>query len=121
MDRASKLDKRALREVLQILFFEDQPTIQEYHEKFPLYADRFPTWASESSGMHQYAIWTALTIQGMGANLQHYNPLIDDLVAERWNLSRGWKLVSQMVLGTPAAPPTAKTFKPVEDRFRTFG
>lgn len=71
--------------------------------------------------MHQYAIWTALTSQGLGANLQHYNPLIDELVASRWNISKDWKLTAQMVIGTPTAPPKAKTFKSLEERFLTFG
>ncbi|RVX71058.1 hypothetical protein B0A52_03423 [Exophiala mesophila] len=105
-----------------ILFFEDQASVRSYQEKFSLYADRFPVWASESSGMHQYAIWTALAVQGLAANLQHYNPLIDQKVAARWNVAPKWKLVSQMVIGTPLSPPsTSKTFLPVNERFRTYG
>ncbi|EXJ85313.1 hypothetical protein A1O3_05988 [Capronia epimyces CBS 606.96] len=104
-----------------ILFFEDQSTIRDYQNRFPLYADRFPVWASESSGMHQYAIWTALACQDLGANLQHYNPLIDDLVTARWNLPQDWKLAAQMVIGTPTRPPGVKTFQPLEERFRTYG
>ena len=33
---------------------------------------------------------------GMGASLQHYNPLSDDEVRKAWNLPGDWKLVAQM-------------------------
>ena len=49
--------------------------------QFPLYADNFPVWAEHSDAMHQYAVWTTLAAAGIGANLQHYNPLIDAAVA----------------------------------------
>ena len=31
-----------------------------------------------AAGMLQLAVWTALAEKGLGASLQHYNPLIDD-------------------------------------------
>lgn len=31
-------------------------------------------------GMAEYATWLALTEAGLGASLQHYNPLIDEAV-----------------------------------------
>lgn len=34
----------------QILFFTDRPTIQSMQQKFALYADKFPTWATQSDG-----------------------------------------------------------------------
>ena len=47
--------------------------------------------------MHQLAVWTMLEDEGMGASLQHYNPLIDDEVRKVWNLSDDWKLIAQML------------------------
>lgn len=90
-------------------------------EKFSLYADRFPTWATESGGMHQLAVWTALELEGLGANLQHYNPLIDERVRKEWGVSEDWVLTSSVVFGTPVGEPGAKTFVPVEERVRVFG
>ena len=58
--------------------------------------------------MHQYAIWTALELEGFGANLQHCNPLTDDGVKEKWKLPKDWKLISQLVFGTPVEPPAKK-------------
>lgn len=90
-------------------------------EKFALYADRFPVWATQSDGMHQFAIWTALEAEGLGANLQHYNPLIDAKVAEKWNVPKDWELNAQLVFGTPAGGPGEKTFIDVKERFKVYG
>ena len=56
----------------------------------------------QSDGMTQYAIWTALEAEGLGANLQHYNPLIDQKVATEWKVPESWELSAQMVIGEPA-------------------
>lgn len=71
--------------------------------------------------MNQYAVWTALEAEGLGANLQHYNPLIDAKVAETWNVPSDWELSAQLVFGTPAGPPNEKAYKPVEERFKIYG
>jgi predicted oxidoreductase (fatty acid repression mutant protein) len=39
--------------------------------------------------MHQFAAWTALEAEGLGANLQHYNPLPDQKASEIWNIPLG--------------------------------
>lgn len=90
--------------------------------QFPLYADRFSGWAAESNAMHQVAAWTALELEGLGANLQHYNPLIDEKIYESWGVSKDWKLQAELVIGTPVAPARPKDFKPIEgERLLTFG
>jgi len=71
--------------------------------------------------MHQYAVWTALDAEGLGANLQHYNPLIDAKVAAQWNIPKDWELSGQLVFGTPVGEPNKKTFTSVEERFKSFG
>ncbi len=91
-------------------------------ENFALYADKFPVWAAESNAMHQYALWTALEAEGLGANLQHYHPLIDVKVAETWKVPATWELRAQMVIGGVVKGAGEKTFLPVEgERFRVFG
>ena len=92
-----------------ILYFEDYSIVEGLQEKFPLYADNFPVWASQSSAIIQNNIWTALTIEGLGASLQHYNPLIDEEVKKQLNLPEKWKLIAQMPFGNPVAPPPEKT------------
>jgi len=103
-----------------VLFFEDQYIIEDLQEKFPLYKDNFPIWSHHSSGMLQYIIWTSLEVEGFGASLQHYNPLIDDEVKRQWNIPDKWKLIAQLPFGKPMAPAGEKEFKPLEERVKVF-
>lgn len=104
-----------------VLFFEDEETTKGMQAKFPMYADRFGPWAVQSLGMQQHLLWTALELEGLGANLQHYNPLIDAKVAETWGLPASWKLNAQLVFGGRAGEAGEKTFMPLEERVKTFG
>ncbi|HSP85300.1 MAG TPA: nitroreductase family protein [Psychrobacter sp.] len=104
-----------------VMFFEDQSIVKSMQENAPLYADKFPIWANQTSAMHQYVIWTALASIDVGANLQHYNPVIDDKIAETWNIDKDWALNAQMVFGAIEQPAGDKTFKPVEERMKVFG
>ena len=88
-----------------ILYFEDMRVIEGLQQQFPAYHDNFPLWSLQSSGMLQLAIWTALELQGWGASLQHYNPVIDDAVKTAWEIPASWKLIAQMPFGKPAAQP----------------
>ncbi|WP_372844313.1 nitroreductase family protein [Psychrobacter sp.] len=104
-----------------VLFFEDHKAIQALQEQAPLYADKFPIWAQHTNAMHQYVIWTALASIDVGASLQHYNPIIDDKVAETWAVDKDWELVAQMVFGTIEQPAGDKTFEPLDKRLKVFG
>lgn len=104
-----------------ILFFEDQTSVRNLQEAAPLYADKFPVWAEHTNAMHQYVIWTALASIDVGANLQHYNPVIDNKVASTWNINDHWDLTAQMVFGGIEQPAGDKEFKPLEERMKVFG
>ena len=104
-----------------VLFFEDQEVVQGLQANFPAYADNFPVWAEHPDAMHQYAVWTTLAEAGIGANLQHYNPLIDNAVAEAWDIPASWRLRAEMVFGGIAAPAGEKAFAPLEGRFKVHG
>lgn len=104
-----------------VLFFEDEATIQGLQENFPLYADNFPTFSEHSAGMAQIAVWNALAEAGLGASLQHYNPVIDAAVAKEFNVPASWKLRAQMPFGSNEAPFAEKTFIADEGRFLTYG
>ncbi|MFX3806058.1 nitroreductase, partial [Streptococcus suis] len=56
-----------------VLFYEDQDVVKSLQEQFALYADNFPVWSEHSSAIAQFAVWTALSEQNIGASLQHYN------------------------------------------------
>lgn len=104
-----------------IMFFEDKGVVRNMQEAAPLYADKFPIWAHQTSAMHQYVIWTALASLNVGANLQHYNPVIDQRVADAWNISDDWELNAQMVFGAIEQPAGDKEFQPAEERMKVFG
>lgn len=90
-------------------------------EKFALYADRFPVWAGHTDAMLQFAVWTALEAEGIGANLQHYNPLIDNRVAEEWKVPADWKLAATLVFGGKGGEAGPKDFLPMDQKFKSFG
>ncbi|KAK5627099.1 hypothetical protein RRF57_002814 [Xylaria bambusicola] len=104
-----------------VLFFIDTTVISNMQEKFALYKDRFPTWAEHSTAMLQFATWTTLEAEGLGANLQHYNPLIDERVAAEWNIPANWQLTAQLVFGGRAGEPGPKDHLPLEETFKVAG
>ncbi|MDR2006400.1 MAG: nitroreductase family protein [Acidaminococcales bacterium] len=103
-----------------ILFFEDAAVIENLQKQFALYKDNFPIWAQQANGMLQLAVWTALELNGLGASLQHYNPLIDKEVKARWEIPETWQLVAQMPFGAPQGAPGEKDFVPVEKRVKVY-
>ena len=103
-----------------VLYFSDTDTVKALQEKFPSYKDNFTIWAQQGMGMLQYMVWTALASEGIGASLQHYNPLIDEDVKKGFNLPAGWVLAAQMPFGVATADPDDKTFLPIEERVKIF-
>ncbi|KAJ5464812.1 uncharacterized protein N7458_000498 [Penicillium daleae] len=104
-----------------VLFFVDYDSLASIKEKFSLYADKFDPFAMESNAMTQYLVWVALESEGFGANLQHYNPLIDEQIQKTWGLPTSWKLDAQLVFGVSTTDPGEKTFTPLEGRLKVFG
>lgn len=101
-----------------ILYFDDESITQEFASEFPTYADNFKPWADQANGMLQFAIWTALEDEGLGANLQHYNPIIDAEVKEFFNIPDQYRLIAQMPFGTPTAAPAPKEVVSGSERMR---
>lgn len=103
-----------------ILYFEDMDVIAELQNQMPTYADSFPIWAEHSNAMVQYMIWVALAEKGLGASLQHYNPLIDDKTRSMFELPRSWQLIAQMPFGQIVQKPQEKTHLPLDSRLKIF-
>lgn len=99
------------------LFFEDQDVVKGLQEQFALYADAFPFFSEQASGISSVNAWTALSDINVGANLQHYNPLIDAKVASEWNIPASWTLRSQLVFGSIEAPAGDKEIREDQGRF----
>ncbi|EIM89054.1 Nitroreductase [Stereum hirsutum FP-91666 SS1] len=107
-----------------VLFYEDPENTKALQSKFAIYADRFPEWSAHTSAMHQYIVWTALEAEGLGASLQHYNPLIDAKVSAEWGIPLEWSLIAMLPFGKPTAPAGPKPTgmkKPIEERLKVFG
>lgn len=115
-----KIDNAFLSGAGTVLFFEDQSVVKGLQEQFALYADNFPIWSEQASGIAQFAVWTALSEENIGASLQHYNPVIDEQVSKAWNIPADWKLRAQLVFGSIEQEAGEKAFIDDESRFRIF-
>ncbi|CEI51863.1 nitroreductase family protein [Acinetobacter bereziniae] len=103
-----------------VLFFEDQDVVKDLQAQFPSYADNFPVWAEHSTAIAQFATWTALNSDGLGASLQHYNPIVDEQVHAEWDIPKNWKLRAQLVFGSIEAEASEKTYMDDAVRFKVF-
>ncbi|BDZ30870.1 nitroreductase family protein [Lactiplantibacillus sp. WILCCON 0030] len=103
-----------------ILYFTDTDVVKQNEADFPLYAANFADWSEQAQGNAQYSVWTALAENGVGANLQHYNPLIDDQVTAAYDIPANWRLRGQMPFGSIEAPAGEKDFMADADRFKVF-
>ena len=103
-----------------VLYFVDTDVVKGLQEQFALYADNFPVWSEHSTGIAQFSVWTALANAGIGASLQHYNPLVDEAAAKDWNVPARWKLRAQMPFGSNEAAIGEKSYMEDEARFKVF-
>lgn len=103
-----------------VLYFTDTDVVETYKEQAPLYADNFYDWSEQGMGIANFAVWTALAENGLGANLQHYNPLIDDQIRQTFNVPANWRLRAEMPFGSIEAPAGEKDYMDDDQRFKTF-
>lgn len=99
-----------------ILYFYDRKAVETFQKQFPLYADNFPIWASQASGMLQLSIWSGLRELNIGASLQHYNPVIDEAVKDLFNLPEEYVLVAEMPFGGIVEEPAPKEKEDITKR-----
>ena len=71
--------------------------------------------------MLQLTIWSGLKELDIGASLQHYNPVIDDMVKKMFDVPESWILNAQMPFGGNAAEFADKDYMDDAQRFRVFG
>jgi predicted oxidoreductase (fatty acid repression mutant protein) len=103
-----------------VLYFDDTTVTDRFAEQFAAYRGNFANWAQQANGMLQFAVWTALEQEGLGASLQHYNPLIDGEVKKYFGLPETWKLIAEMPFGEPTGKPGDKKIQPADERMRIF-
>lgn len=90
----------ALRGAGSIIFGIDQDAVKGLQEKFAAFAQAFPVFASESSGMLQLAVWTALRDLGVGASLQHQILMAPGLAQELFGVPASFRAVAVMPFGS---------------------
>lgn len=103
-----------------ILYFTDTDVVKELETNFPLYADNFYDWSEQAIGIATIGVWNTLAENGIGANLQHYNPIIDELVRDAFDVPANWRLRAQMPFGSIEAPAGDKDYMNKADRFKTL-
>lgn len=104
-----------------VLFYEDRAVVEQEKSANPTYAAQIDIYSEQGSAMQQFAIWTMLEDAGLGASLQHYNPLIDKAVAERLGIPDSWRLVAQIPFGKPIGWPSERVQRsPIEQRRLVF-
>jgi predicted oxidoreductase (fatty acid repression mutant protein) len=101
-----------------LLVFEDEKVLEEKREKFKSYREQVPSWSYQGSGIIQYAIWLQLVEVGLSASLQHYNPMIDERVKERFKIDDRWSLISQIPYGLSDEELEPREFVPFEQIVR---
>ncbi|KAK7420787.1 hypothetical protein QQX98_002591 [Neonectria punicea] len=104
-----------------ILLFEDLDVIRRYQTQNTRFTWHLLQFSEHNNAMQAFNLWTALSLEGLGCNLQHINPVVDQRIVGQWNISPQWSLKAQLVFGTPAGAPAEKTFAPVEDRLFVHG
>ncbi|KAK8914941.1 putative nitroreductase HBN1 [Metarhizium anisopliae] len=94
-----------------ILFWESGNTIKESGETHKSAAHMFAEFGDHANGMHQILVWTALSLEGLGANLQHLNaiPPVEAAIKKFAGVPEDYKLKAHLNYGDeatehPAAP-----------------
>ncbi|OCK80660.1 Nitroreductase, partial [Lepidopterella palustris CBS 459.81] len=104
------------------MFFDDDTAVNELTPRFAALSKQYPEWFEHSNGMNQYIVWTALEAEGLGCNLQHYQPMITPAVVKEWNVPASWHLKCQMVFGKPTAGAgEEKPKRPAEENMKVYG
>jgi predicted oxidoreductase (fatty acid repression mutant protein) len=84
---------------------------------------QFFDWSENSAGILQYIVWTAFSEEGLGASLQHFggmNQEVNTGLLKLLGLPEDWQSSAIMPFGEPAAPAGDKEFSPIEERVKVF-
>lgn len=89
-----------------IAFFDSKDAIAEAGKTHASAAHMFDEFSLHSSGMAQILVWSALELEGLGANLQHLNaiPPVEEAIKKFLAVPVDWKLRAHMNYGDLAQP-----------------
>ncbi|KAG5979460.1 hypothetical protein E4U55_005152 [Claviceps digitariae] len=104
-----------------IVFWASENSIKQAGEIHKSAAHMFGEFSEHANGMHQILVWTALELEGLGANLQHLNaiPHVEDAIKNFCQVPEDYKLKAHMNYGdeaqehppVPAKLPLSETLK----------
>jgi uncharacterized protein len=83
----------------------------------------FPQFSEHSDAMAQVQIWTALELEGLGANLQHMAafPTAEEAIRKEWNLPETYSLKANMNFGGIIGERPAKPEKlPLDETIKVY-
>lgn len=91
---------------MQVLFWERSDTAKEAAETHKATGHMFGEWGEHSQGIHQILVWTALDMEGVGANLQHMNaiPPVEAAIKKFAGVPGDYKLKAHLNYGDEQAP-----------------
>ncbi|KAJ5486509.1 hypothetical protein N7530_000809 [Penicillium desertorum] len=105
-----------------LLLYEDRTVLHSLETRVPLFASHINQFSEHNHAILAFNLWTALEMDGFGANLQHFNPYLDATIAAEWKLPPHWTLKAQLVFGTPTAGPDPnKEYGNVAERVLAYG
>ncbi|KAM0437904.1 hypothetical protein ACHAPT_002269 [Fusarium lateritium] len=87
-----------------VVFWESGKSIKEAGETHQAAAHMFAEFGDHATGMHQILVWTALELEGLGANLQHLNaiPPVEAAVKKFLDVPEDYKLKAHLNYGDEA-------------------
>lgn len=89
-----------------IAFFDSKDAIAAAGKTHASAAHMFDEFSLHSSGMAQILVWSALELEGLGANVQHLNaiPPVEEAIKKFLAVPSDWKLRAHMNYGDLAQP-----------------
>jgi uncharacterized protein len=105
------------------VFWESKGAVKAAEETHKSATHMFEEWSDHANAMHQILVWSALELEGVGANLQHLNsmPPVEAAIKRFLGVPDEYKLKAHLNYGDEAQPhpeipqklPFSETFKVV--------
>ncbi|KAL7941127.1 Nitroreductase-like protein [Trichoderma barbatum] len=89
-----------------VVFWESGESIKEASAKHASGAHMFPQFSDHATGMAQILVWTALELEGLGANLQHLQaiPPVEAAIKKYLEVPADYSLKAHLNYGDLAQP-----------------
>jgi len=106
-----------------ITFWDRTTTSTEAGQTHAAAAHMFPQWSEHANGMLQILVWTAVELEGLGANLQHMNmfPPAEAAIKKAFSLPDDWSLKANLNIGGMSTPQPERPAKlPFTETIKVF-